>query len=301
MGVLAPLTRLLEESPPVYAFEISPAGIAWGIRPQKRGRAPEMDFRALPEGVVTVSPVKENVEQPEALASMVAALAPVNGNKRKREAALVLPDYCARVAILDFESFPSDKNEQASLVRFRMKKTVSFDVDSAALSFHAHKGSGKKVEAIVAAAAVEIVARYEAPFRAAGFVTGFVTTSTLASMNLMPESGMSVLAKRSDRALTVAVSEGRHPKLVRCVELTEGHIGEILAVLLPTFAYAEDELGRRPERMLACGFEDEQAELREDCERELGIKVEPLVSLWGVAGAYNAGLLGWLQAQERAG
>ena len=40
--------------------------------------------------------------------------------KKRREAALILPDYCARVAVLDFDSFPADPKEQLSLVRFRL-------------------------------------------------------------------------------------------------------------------------------------------------------------------------------------
>ena len=48
---------------------------------------------------------------------------------------LILPDYCARVAVLDFDTFPSDPAEQLALVRFRIKKSVPFDVDSAIVSY----------------------------------------------------------------------------------------------------------------------------------------------------------------------
>jgi hypothetical protein len=34
-------------------------------------------------------------------------------------AAVILPDYCARVAVLDFDAFPDDPEEQQALVRFR--------------------------------------------------------------------------------------------------------------------------------------------------------------------------------------
>ena len=48
-------------------------------------------------------------------------------------------------------------------------------------------------------------ARYEAPFRAAGFHPGYVTTSALAALNLVPDSGVTVFAKLSGHTLTVVV------------------------------------------------------------------------------------------------
>ena len=58
-------------------------------------------------------------------------------------AVLILPDFCARVAVLEFDSFPTDPKEQLSLVRFRMKRSVPFDVESAAVSFHPTDGEGQ--------------------------------------------------------------------------------------------------------------------------------------------------------------
>src|SRR5207253_2966077 len=102
--------------------------------------------------------------------------------------------------------FPTDRAEQLSLVLFRMKKTVPFDLDEAAISYSARaidsKGQ-KKREVVVAAAPMEIVARYEAPLRAAGFTPGMVTTSTLAAMDLLDGLGLVMSAKLAGRVLTV--------------------------------------------------------------------------------------------------
>ncbi len=62
---------------------------------------------------------------------------------------------------------------------------------------------------IVAVAPSEIVAHYEAPFRAAGFDTGLVTVSSLAMLDLFPVTGSIVIARLSPGALTVlALSDG---------------------------------------------------------------------------------------------
>ena len=79
--------------------------------------------------------------------------------------------------MLDFDSFPTDAKEQLSLVRFRLKRSVPFDVESAAVSYCAQPAADKKVDVVVVMAPLEIVARYEAPFRAAGMNPGLVTTS----------------------------------------------------------------------------------------------------------------------------
>src|SRR5581483_3111679 len=119
----------------------------------------------------------------------------LTGSQKRKDVALILPDYATRIAVLDFDTFPSDPKEQAALIRFRLKRTVPFDVEAAALSFHAQPASHKKIDVIGVLAPLEIVARYEAPFRAAGLSPGLVTASSLAALELAPEGGLSVVAK----------------------------------------------------------------------------------------------------------
>ena len=296
MALLDQIRSLVEEPPPSYVFELSEGGVAHARRGKGDG---ELHFSPFPSPVLQVSPVKENVFNPELLGAHVASLAPAGGNgKRRRDAALILPDYCTRIALLDFESFPKDPNEQLALVRFRMKKTVPFDMDAAAVSFQARKGANKTTEVLVAAAAGEIVSKYEAPFRVAGFQTGFVTTSMLAALDLLPRAGLQVCAKIGGQTMSVAVCDGRHPKLVRCVEMENFEADEVMGVLYPTFAYAEDELKQRPGRMFICGFDRLDKAVLADCAAEMGLPFEQLGSRWGDVAEYNAGMLGWLHAQE---
>ena len=299
MTILDQILAFVDDPPPAHVFEVSEAGVAfahWG----KKGQ-PDVGFNPFPAPVLQISPVKENVVNPELLGIHVAELGVVSGGSRKRrDAALILPDYCTRIALLDFESFPKVASEQQALVRFRMKKTVPFDMDAAAVSFQARKGEGNSTEVLVAAAAAEIVSKYEAPFRVAGYHLGFVTTSMLAALDLLPKEGLQVCAKVGGETMTVAVCDGRQPKLVRCVELDNFGYDEVMGVLYPTFAYAEDELKQRPQRMFTCGFERLERNVRQACEAEMSLTFEPLQSRWGVADEFNAGMLGWLQAQEES-
>lgn len=299
---MAALAKLLKDPPPGYVFELSEAGIAFA----KIGAAIQINFQPFEPGVLSVSPVHDNIQKPELLSAQIHALVPANGS-RKRRAALILPDYSSRVAVLDFDAFPSAHEEQRALVRFRMKKSVPFDLDTAMVSFYAQPrgaadqqktGAGKKIEVVVAIMATEIVSRYEAPFRAAGFVPGYVTTSALATLNMLRPDGVTLVVKLSGRTLTAIVVDGTVLKLVRCVEMASAQQEDVEGVIHPTLAYIEDELRSKPKRILLCGLGPAGEQMGQLWRSEWGVQVETLQSRHGSPGPANAGLLGYLESLE---
>jgi len=210
------LVNLLKDPPPTHAFEMSENGIAFA----RVGEPGKVNFAPFDTGVLQVSPAHDNIQQPQVFQDVIHHIAPPNGHRRRR-AALILPDYCARVAVLDFDSFPADPEEQIALLRFRMKKSVPFDVDSAIVSYAMQTKNGDKVDVLAAVMAAEIVGRYEAPFRAAGFHPGLVTTSSLAALNLLDPDHISMLVKLSGRVISVLVLDGNTVKLSRSVEMDD--------------------------------------------------------------------------------
>jgi type IV pilus assembly protein PilM len=289
------ILSLLKDPPPVMAFEISAAGIAMA----RLGPHTEFGFRPLKPGTITVSPIKDNVVDTSDLAETVRGVSGGAASRKRRDVAVILPDYCTRTAVLDFDSFPSDPKEQASLVRFRVKRSVPFDVESAALSYVPQPAGNKKYDVVVVLAPLEIVSRYEAPFRAAGMTPGFVTTSSMATLELVPEGGLTVVAKLTGHVLTVLVLEKSVLKLVRCLELPSTDLADVGGYLYPTFVYVEDNLGGRAEKLTLCGFGDKTEAAASRFQQELGIAVEPLRSPHGLPGENNAGLLGYLRSLAR--
>jgi type IV pilus assembly protein PilM len=284
------LKKLLHDPPPRFAFEVSAAGIAVarGVRP------PQIGFQPLDADVIAVSPIRDNILRMEALAERVRALAPA-GEKKRQRAALILPDYSVRVSVLDFDAFPSEPQQQLQLVRFRIKKSLPFDIESAGIGYFAQP-NGKRADVVVAAAPLEILSRYEMPFRAAGFDPGLVTTSMLCALEMVRDGSVSLVAKLSANALTLAVLEGGTVKLLRSIELTGGGVEEIASHLFPTFAYMEDQLGHRPQEVLTCGL----GRWNEDLASEIQQPCVPLRSRHGLPDQFNAGLLGYLERQEEA-
>ncbi|HYO83706.1 MAG TPA: hypothetical protein VES20_20050 [Bryobacteraceae bacterium] len=288
-SVLQQLAGLLRDPAPEFAFEISERGIAWA----RDGGSPQ--FQPLEPGVLTVSPLADNVLKYDALADAIRRITggPSVARKRRR-AVLILPDHSARLSVMRFEQFPTDPKEQASLVRFRMRKSVPFDIDAAALSFEATSAK-PPLDVIVAVCALDIVARYEAAFRSAGVYPGHVTTSSLSAAELVRSAGVSVLARRAGRLMSVSVIQAQMPKLVRTVELAhEDDPEEVLSVLFPTLAYIEDELGTQAGRVVHCGFEE--GGRTPEWFTELQIPAERLQSRFGAPDGSNAGLLGYIES-----
>lgn len=284
---------LFTDPPPTHAFELSEEGIAFA-RVSEPG---QLSFAPLRPGTLIVSPGHDNVQQPDTLQAEIEKIAPPNGH-RKRRAALILPDYCARVAVLDFDQFPDAPEEQVALLRFRMKKSVPFEVDSAMVSYvvQPHRKSSAKIEVLAALMSLEIVLNYETPFRAAGFQPGLVTTSSLATLNLLTADQITMLVKLSGRILSVMVLDGSAVKLTRIVELDNTETEEIESVLHPTVAYIEDELKSKPKRIWLSGLGAQSGDIAARWEAEWGVDLEPLKSRFGTPGRNNAGLMGYLES-----
>ncbi len=293
MQIPAPIAAILREPPPSMAFEISEAGIAVARLAGKT----ELDFQPLKPGVLSITPLKDNVNLPDELNLAVQALAPQTG--KRRDVALILPDYSTRIAVLDFDNFPSDSKEQISLIRFRIKKSVPFDVESAAISYFVQPTSDKKCDVVVVVTPLEVVSRYEAPFRAAGLNPGLVTTSALAALNLVTDEGITVVAKITGNVLTVMVLRDGRLKLVRCLEVHSNDIAEIAADLYPTLVFIEDNMAAKADRLLLCGFGERTEAARQQFQNELGVEVEPVRSPLTTPGESNAGLLGYLRSVAR--
>jgi type IV pilus assembly protein PilM len=286
MSLLESITSLVRDPPPAHIFELSASGIAYAVRGQT-------EFERFGEGVLVPSPVEDNLRNPDAISTLLARIAPANGSKKRTPAALILPDYAARVTVIDFDSFPSAPEEQLGLVKFRVKKTVPFDIESAAVSYWVQPGTGSKgkVEVVAVTVALEILARYEALFRNAGFQAGEVTTSGIAALNLCRDAEMAVVAKLAGKVLSVMVVAAGRLKLFRCLPLEREDDDEgIRAVLLPTFAYAEDELGTQIKKLILCGFSR--------APEGLPVEAEVLRGRAGVAAAHNAGLAGYMEGAK---
>ena len=279
----------LKDPPPEFVFEVAADGIA-----VSRTRPPASIQQApLKPGVIAPSPVKENILDPAAFADAVRQLTPPSTSRRRRGATLILPDNCVRIAVLDFDALPDKEEERRPLINFRLRKSVPFDIDEAALSYFPQ--AGKKV--IVALAPSEIVAHYETAFRAAGLHPGLVTVSALAMLDLLPVTGSIVLAHHSPGALTVIALSAGVVTIARTLEIggeDTDLLDEVVAAIYPTLAYIEDQNRARPEKLFVAGFgeQSESSSIRLSAELEIPVEAidDPYPGLAGyLASVVNQG------------
>jgi len=287
MSLLDSIQSLLKDPPPEFAFEISADGIA-----MSRTRPPATTtYAALPEGALVTSPIKENIADLPAFTAAVRKLVPASGGRRS--AALILPDNAMRLAVLEFENLPDKEQEKMALVRFRLRKTLPFDVDAAAVSYHVQ--SGNKV--LVAVTPAEVIAQYEAPFREAGLQPGVVIPAALALLELLPTAGSYLVAFRNSGTLSILVVGNGILTLARSLEPNHDATGtadgppldEIVTNLYATRVYVEDQFGARPERLYLAGFGDESARVAMRLAAELDVQIE-------VVKEEHPGLAGYLQS-----
>src|SRR5579864_8153459 len=89
---------------------------------------------ALPPGLVTPGLQQANVADSATLVPALRdSLTAVAG--RSRDVCLIIPDASARVMLLDFDTIPEKPADADAVVRFRLKKSLPFDVEQASVSF----------------------------------------------------------------------------------------------------------------------------------------------------------------------
>ncbi len=257
----------------------------------------------LNERGIMASPAAPNLLKPQLYAEALRRFGNVQPQKKSPGAAVVIPDYAVRMAILDFENFPSAEDERLALLRFRLRKSVPFHVEEAQLSYSIQLEEPKRVEVLAVAMARPILAEYETIFTDAGFRVGMVTPSSIAALRLFASTGqgLTLVAKSAGDTLSVLLLEKGRVRLVRCLdfggaeEQDENTDAGVLSSLQQTVAYAEDQLGRPVAQLLLCGFGNETDDLGRQAETEFGIPYTPVRSKYGAATQANAGLLGLLE------
>ena len=279
-GLIRRLDRWLNVMPhPSMVVEIAADHVAaahWG---NSRGSVDACAIEPLQVGSIMASPVETNVTQPDAVRS---ALRAVFNRVPDRGAplALLVPDLVVRVFILPFDSLPRRSDEALPVLRWRLKKSVPFDVDDTVVSWMRQAGPHGNLEVVTAIARKSILREYEEIVESLGARNNIVLSSTLATLPLLEERGATLLARISGKTLTTVVVSGSNLCVYRGTDmLAEADIldpATILEEIFPAVAYYQDTWGGTIDRARLSGFGSRERELRETLEMELKFAVTPL-------------------------
>lgn len=232
--------------PPV-AVELSPHGVLAAATPHP-GQPAVYAFESLPEGFLVPAVGEPNLRAPEAVAAAIrAALDQVS--PRTRALTLVVPDTVVRVFVLDFDSLPARPAEALPILRFRLRKTLPFDVEHAGLTYQVLTESKTECKVLAAVIPGPILQEYEAVVRQAGYEPGAVLPSSLAALAAIETGEPALVANLCAQALTTAIANGPDLLLYRTLDLPEDpgrRLQEVRRGIAVAAAFYEDKLGARP-------------------------------------------------------
>ena len=237
----------------------------------------------LPEGALTPGLAQTNIVARDILvAALRDSLAAVAS--RTGDLCLVIPDAATRIMLLDFDTLPDKPQEADAVVRFRLKKSLPFEVEQASVSFD-RQGTSDPVRVVAAVTPRAVLEEYESLVRAAGYNPGAVLPSMIAALGVVDASRPTMVIKVERGTTTFAIVDQNQLRLYRALE--NGGLavtGESLVDDVNTsLVYFEDRYAVGVDRVLVIGVESPQ-ELQTALGATADIRVEELVST-SMAGA----------------
>jgi type IV pilus assembly protein PilM len=281
-GLLGRIAGWLDAMPhPNVACEIAPSHVAAAAWSGGRFGLDGFAFESLPAGAIAVSPVELNIVDKEIVrAALGRALNKIH--VRGREVALVLPDQVVRVFILHFDTFPKRAEDAIPLLRWRLKKSVPFDVEETLVSYMMQPARTSGVDVVAAIARQVIVRQFEEVLESAGLAPGVVLGSTLAVLPLLDDARPALLARVTCRTLTTVITRGEFLCVYRCTELPAEADAlapqALLDEVYPALAFYQDNWQDTVQQIRLAGLGARSEEFRRALETELSCRVAPLVA-----------------------
>ncbi|HZQ96315.1 MAG TPA: hypothetical protein VFA67_14975 [Candidatus Sulfotelmatobacter sp.] len=240
---------------PKLACEIAADRVLAGRVTDHGGGLEACAARELAPGSVVPDLVENNLRQRAAVrAGIESALGGVAG--RSRDVIAIVPDASVRIMLVEFETLPSDHEEALGVVRFRLKKSLPFDVEKAKVSYHAQKVKDE-VKVVAAVALGSVVEDYEAAFRDAGFSPGVVLPSTLAALGAAEGKRPTLVIKVDAHTTSLAILNEDQLQLFRTLENARGVTisGEQLAEeVYPSIVFFQDTYHLNIEQIYVAGL-----------------------------------------------
>ena len=283
-------------SKPKLACEISADRVLAGRLADNGAMLAVCAVQELSPGSVVPDLIENNLRQPDSVSLTIRdTLDSLAG--RSRDVVAVLPDAAVRVVLLDFETLPTNRQEAEGVVRFRLKKSLPFDVDKAKVSYHAQPASeGMRVVAAVALASV--IEDYEAAFHEAGYSPGVVVPSMLAALGAANTQRPTLVVKVDARTTSIAILEHEQLLLFRTLENTRGVTitGEQLAEeVYPSIVFFQDTYHMNIEQIYVAGLA-ESGGAAPALRAQTGAEVEELVSASQLGTAAGGPIPRWRMA-----
>ncbi len=275
---------------------------------QRRGRIEAWATRPLPAGAVLPGPLTHNIVQPDVVRAALEEVLGEVGNAQRR-CVLIVPDLMARVVLLQLDQLPQRPQEAEPLLRWRLGKDISFDLDQAVLSYQGRPGRAGGQEVVVAVCLRNLVRQYEEQVEAVGLEAGWVTLATMACLGWLghEDTEPRLLVKRDLHSLGLAIVQGTALQLFRTVPISGAWSQErLFEKTYPTVVYFQEQWGQPVQKALLFGLGEDGTVLAQRLLKEAGCAAQevslagldlPLSSLSGSQPDHTLlPSLGWVQS-----
>ena len=285
---------------PLTGMEISHRWLGW-VRLDRHKKGYLLADYALeelsPEGV-RASLLSSNVVIPPEVEQKVASILG-RGQARIKKLSLLIPDNVVKVVILDnLQRLPHREGEVLKLIQWKLKKTLPFRTEEAAIGFQpivSKNGSPKLLAAIVKR---EVRARFERLFAPLGVVPGLVIPSSFGLVNFchwaMPrgvgDSSESMLLNLAEGYISIMIFRGEELIFFRTKELGAGFSADsgskiALRELYSSYIYYKERLGGNGlKRVYLGGISPSLTQLKNQISKNFDFQVED-INPWGAVKA----------------
>lgn len=176
---------LLRATHPPVALEVSPTEVVLVRMKRRRGKAvlDAVEMRPLSQPVVAPSPSRPHGAAVDEVEAMIREAFEAS-RTRPGKVSVVLPDSLAKVTLLQLPEHPTSKRQLSEMVRFKLRKSVPFKLEDAAISYQLVPAEGTETMVLVAVMLRSVVEQYEALLGRIGARPGLVSLCTPNLFNL---------------------------------------------------------------------------------------------------------------------
>jgi type IV pilus assembly protein PilM len=304
--------RWLDATPhPPLAFEVSQDRVA-GARFTRNGSMQACAVEELPQGAIIPSAIETNIGNAMAVVGAIKHICE-RLDAKDEDAALLVPDPVIRVFVQHFDDFPRGAQEAVPMLRWKLKKSVPFEVDETLLSYMRQAPREEGVDVVTAIARLRIIKEYEGLLEGAGLRPGVVMSSSLAAVSLLDDDKPTLLARVSGTSLTTAIVRDSVLAGYRCTQLPS-HVESLTPQVLleevyPVAAYYQDTWQEGIQSVRVAGLGGRLAEFVRPLEDEFKCPVRSLLNAAQSDGDLGSdarpladrdleGLVGWMMHKE---
>lgn len=264
---------------PPLAVEVSRDRIS-AVRWTRTGSIAEFAAEPLKAGLIVPSAVDTNITDPASVReAMIRVCRKVHADRE--QVALLLPDPVIRIFVQHFDNFPRSAAESIPLLKWRLKKSVPFDMTDTVFSYVRQASKDGGVDIVATIARQRIIREYEELVEAAGLNAGVVSGSSLASLALLDSQTPSLVARISDRTLSTSIVRAGNLVGYRCTELpvpgAQLSPQDLFEEIYPLAAYYQDTWHEKIESVYVSGIGNRFQEFAGPLQKEFHCNVQPLL------------------------